>query len=404
MPIEELETLPPFINLYPPDNNGRQIDAFLVKDASVVSNSLVYPTILLSHASSPRIVRPINETIMSLRDVSAIDDYELQPIRSRQDSPVFFFGYNVENYYHFLYDTLPYLISYFKLKEKEPDLKLLMGYPNAHKKEHYKFVREFLELAGVQPADIIQMEHNCAYARLYLSTSYTHAGKSNLPPRAEVYKLYEKMAQRSRQYQKDPAPRKIYISRRTWMHNDFSNIGTNYTTRRSLVNETDLVDYLAGEGYTEVFTENLSTVEKINMFNRATHIVGALGGGIANALFATPDTKVTAIESPGFLEVNKRFLYALGRVDLDIFRETSHSESGDFLKYMRVKSGDIIGEIADISGDSITISYTDDFVAGWNNDGEYKHTIVKGDDCVKLDSGLNSAWQVDMESFRRGGY
>jgi hypothetical protein len=60
-------------------------------------------------------VNPYNEKIMSMPSI--IDDINT-PARSikagvRYTGTYFFFIFNFENYYHFLYDTLPYLYHYF---------------------------------------------------------------------------------------------------------------------------------------------------------------------------------------------------------------------------------------------------------------------------------------------------
>jgi capsular polysaccharide biosynthesis protein len=361
---------------------------------------MYYPECLLR--TNSEVIRPINETIMSLKEVEK-NNYIIHTnheVSHACETPVFFYIYNTENYYHFLYDTLPYLITYFKLKKDIPDLKLLMNYPNKQKKQHYKFVIEFLNLLNIKESDIEIIKEDVRYKNLYISTSYTHDGKSNLPPRKEIYDLYSMIKNRVLNNELLDTPKKIYISRRTWIHNDFTNIGTNYTTRRTLLNETELVEHLNQQGYTEVFTENLSTIEKIVMFNNATHIIGAFGGGICNVLFSDSKTKLTAIESPGFLKTNNRFIYSLKNVELNIFTDTEHYEKADFLLYMRVKYKNIIGEITNIEQKKITISYLDHFVAGWNNECVYKKIKVNPNMCKKLDSGLNSPWKINMEKFK----
>ena len=59
-----------------------------------------------------------------------------------------------DNYFHFVYDTLPYLISFFELKKEIPNLKLLMNYPNFQKNKFYTFVNEFLEILNIMSTDI----------------------------------------------------------------------------------------------------------------------------------------------------------------------------------------------------------------------------------------------------------
>jgi hypothetical protein len=194
-------------------------------------------------------------------------------------------------------------------------------------------------------------------------------------------------------------PKKLYVSRRTHLHNDFSNIGTNYTTRRKMTNEDDLVAQLLQAGYTEVFTEKLTTIEKIIYFANATHVVGAIGGGISNVLFSPPTTKLEAIVSPTFLEVNQRFKYSLDCVNVAYNENTEHTEHGQFKRYMRVKSqdGKIIGEIEDINENENTllVSYTSDASnTGWNAQNKYQQIKLNMKEVEKLDKGLNSAWRL----------
>jgi hypothetical protein len=68
---------------------------------------------------------------------------------------------------------------------------------------------------------------------------------------------------------------------------------------------------------------------------------------------------------------------------------------------MRVmdKNTNIIGEIVDIMDDTVTITYLDDFIPGWNNYFEYKKITLNKVDCVKLDDGLNSPWRMNINKF-----
>ena len=44
-------------------------------------------------------------------------------------------------------------------------------------------------------------------------------------------------------------PKLVYISRRTWINKDKSNIGTDYTNRRKMMNEDLLVEELTKLGF-----------------------------------------------------------------------------------------------------------------------------------------------------------
>ena len=84
-----------------------------------------------------------------------------------------------------------------------------------------------------------------------------------------------------------------------------------------MVNEDELVEILVRNGYVEVFTESLSTVDKIKLFYNAESIVGAIGGGICNVLFSKDSTNLLALISPTFLDVNSRFIFSLNNVNTE---------------------------------------------------------------------------------------
>ena len=71
---------------------------------------------------------------MSLKNLNSNKEFELDRniIVDEVNDPVFFFIYNTDNYYHFIYDTLPYLITYNHLKSDISNLKLLMNYQEFH--------------------------------------------------------------------------------------------------------------------------------------------------------------------------------------------------------------------------------------------------------------------------------
>lgn len=106
------------------------------------------------------------------------------------------------------------------------------------------------------------------------------------------------------------------------------NIGTNYTTRRKLLNEDILVDYLESKGFVEVFTETMSTIEKLILFNNCDIVVGCIGGGLCNVLFVNENTKLICLVSPSFLDVNDRFRFSFERIPTTYFHDTYHVDNG----------------------------------------------------------------------------
>jgi capsular polysaccharide biosynthesis protein len=118
----------------------------------------------------------------------------------------------------------------------------------------------------VEEKHILFVNEETIYENIFISSSYTHDINSNLPPRNEIYEFYRWIVNSNKNKFIDNTPKKIYISRRSWLHSDYSNIGTNYTLKRKMENEDDLVKVLELKGYEEVFTEKLNTLEKLNLF------------------------------------------------------------------------------------------------------------------------------------------
>lgn len=384
------------------DENGREIKIYHLKDVIFTGYSFIYPNVLLYSNQDKNLYIPIKEKTMSLQYGTIYEkmNMEFNPevtFIKHEDTPVFFFVYNTDNYFHFLYDSLPNLISYFHLKKKIPNIKLLISYPNEQKDNLYKFVEEFYELLGIKD-DLIFIEKNTNYNNVYITTSYTHDFDSNLPPRKEIYDFFKSIVEKVPKNQN--TPKKIYISRRTWIHNQLDNIGTNYTSRRKCINENELVDYLIKDGFTEVFTENLTTIEKIQYFMNAEVVIGAIGGGISNVLFSNPDTKLIALISPGFLEINKRFSFCFSNLRcVKFFKNSNHYTQDEFKLYMRIKEKDtnLIGEIEDIKDNKVLISFTDGSNTGWNSEIKYSRKWIDKNKIIKLDNGLNSPWIIELQ-------
>jgi capsular polysaccharide biosynthesis protein len=391
------------------DNNKRVIFIYKLINCVCCGVSLSYPDLLLH--SNLKLYLPIKEKTMSLNSstiYSKTMKYEtiLKKNVKVITTPLFFFNYNLNNYYHFLYDALPNLYSYLYLKQYIETLKLIVYYPS-HKNSFCKFVYEFLELLGITTQDILIFDETCIYKKIYVTTSYTHDFDSNLQPRKEIHEIYKLLVKNALKISTHLSTfDKIYISRRTWIHNDLSNIGTNYTTRRKMINEDELVEILKLQNYKEIFTENLSVSDKIVLFNKAKYVIGAIGGGIANMVFANENTKLLVIVSPYFFECNERFKYCFSTNNTVYFYNCSHFEKSLFKKYIRVKikNTDLIGEIIEVNkngngngNEILVIQYNEGKTTniGWNYDNNYKNIQVADTDVICLDNGLNSSYVID---------
>lgn len=393
------------------DETGRDIGYTILEDCVITGRNCFYPNVLIY--SKEKLISPYDEKIMSLNKDSFYEDksYEFNICSNVKvcNEEVFFFIYNFDNYYHFVYDTLPYLYTFLKLKKTFPNLKLLINYPNVNKKEFYKFNLEFLEKFVNKDDLIIFDKIENTFKKIFISSSLTHynlnkINYSNNPPREEIYKLYKNIKISSNSLN---GPKKIYISRRTWINKDLSNIGTNYTMRRKMMNEDLLVEELINLGFVEIFTENLSTDEKINLFRNAEIIVGCCGGGMTNLLFSNENVKSIIIETPYFLEINKRFIYSCKNLYNTIFNDVKiYKEENEIPLYCRVKllSPKYLNKIGEImSYDNYTNKYliniSNNDVSGFNNEILFENEYFYKDEFELLDLGLNSPFSININNF-----
>jgi capsular polysaccharide biosynthesis protein len=341
---------------------------------------------------------PYDEQVMSMPSIMAGIGLAEQPNATTfQKGHFFFFIFNLDNYYHFIYDTLPYLTHYFELIKRIPACKLLI--PESH--TFLPFQLEFLTRLGITESQIVRSTHLCSYEHLYLPSSLTH-GKdaSGTPLSNEIYSPEARTL-----WNRLRPSIKIYISRRTHIHNDMTNIGTNYTLRRRCINEDAVVSAVSNRGYKEIFCELLTTDEKIELFARATHIIGFIGGGLANLLFSRPETQVGCIETPDFLRINQRFKHSMDHTRITYLPITKHSAyDGPYSLYTRVRiiTGpykDRIGELLEWKdGQGYRVNVSNNDIAGFAHNQIFTEVWISDTDLDPLDKGLNSPFECDIHS------
>lgn len=424
MKIVSFYDLSSYNTIKPVDKNDRDIRLYKFNNVVLTGLSQFYPDPLLKQDADSHLILPTKEMTMSLNRKSYYEENGMEFDYNPPDklnptiiTPVYYFIYNTENYFHFIYDTLPYLYCYLQLRRSSPTLKLLMNYIDETRSDHLQYIKEALQLLGISSSDIIIHNPNNKYKAVYLSSSLTHNGLSNSPPRDELFQIYDLMIKNAwQQYNNqldklDNTPlqlyNKIYISRRTTTgKSNLQNIGTNYTNRRRLMNEDQLVDTLEKQGFKEIFGENYTFLEKIIIFNSAKEVIGAIGGTIINTLFCSPDCKITALVSPDFLRVNKRIKYPLLKRDITYFEDTYLATKGE--EYadnvrVKIKSTNQIGEIEsyDKESNSYKVKLSNGREVGWSEDKKYDIILIKHDQLERLDYGLNSPWYVNIESLTK---
>lgn len=398
------------------DDTERDIGYSYIENGIIIGRNSFYPNVLIYDNNN--LYSPYDEKVMSLNKDSFYDnkiyDLEDKHLEKGEDKyiereiiieEVFFFIYNFDNYYHYLYDTIPYLYTYLELKKEKPELKLLINYPNKFKKEFYKFNIELLE-KFVDRKDWLIHNDKYIYKSIYISSSLTHGGFSNNPPRKEIYELYQYL--KNKIIASKESPKLVYISRRTWINNDNSNIGTDYTTRRKMMNEDLLVEELIKLGFTEVFAENLSTDDKINLFSKAEIIIGSIGGGMANLLFSDKSIFSVVLVTPYFMDINYRFRYSMEGSNIEYFNDIeTYKEENKISLFCRARIikedsqyYNNIGEIYEYSNKKYSLNISQNDVAGFNNNITYNNESFNENELELLDKGLNSPYIVNIDKLK----
>ena len=304
----------------PEDENGRKIEVAYFFEVQFTGHSIHYPQPLIYSHYNKNLILPTKEMFMSLGRGTVYEDtmeydVDLADIESKHNEFVYYFVFNTDNYFHFIYDTLPYLYGYFNEKKYFPNLKLLVS-PPVGKIDLHPFVWDTFELLGITRGDVLFLSDKTRYKTVIVGSSLTHDGLSDLPPHKNIFDIINRMKGNY------DVVEKIYISRRSWTHNNKENIGTDYTEKRRCINEDDVVSLFKERGFKEVFCENLNMRQKIGLFNSAKVIAGPTGGGMVNTIFSPPETKVISIDSPTFFDVNRRLKYAMSHTQLHHFTNT----------------------------------------------------------------------------------
>lgn len=179
--------------------------------------------------------------------------------------------WSVENYYHWLADTLPRLLV---LRQLHANMPLLLPQPVPPKQlpdyiRHTAAALGFTEYVPVNPRQILHAE--CVVVPELTATPITQNPELIRQVRAELVRAYS------------PAPtcptRRVYAARPA-------------TGARKIVNEDDVDQVLAAYGFEKVYFERLSFFEQIQLMHETTVLLGVHGAGMTNMFFLQDGAKV----------------------------------------------------------------------------------------------------------------
>lgn len=183
---------------------------------------------------------------------------------------------NAENYYHWLFDSLPrlHLLNLAGYTFDEIDHFLLDHSARA-------FQIESLERLGISKAKIVHCSKRTLTrcSRLIVPSM---PGPLGYPPRWVGDFLRKRFVSDD---VGSPREKRIYISRR-------------HARGRKIVNESDIVPALVRHGYEIVCTERMTFSEQVALFASAGEVISMHGAGMSNIVFAPPGAKILELGSP----------------------------------------------------------------------------------------------------------
>jgi hypothetical protein len=187
--------------------------------------------------------------------------------------------WSVENYYHWLVDTLPRLII---LRQSHPDILLLLPQP-LPPKQMPDYIQRSAEVFGFTrylPLTIRQvLQADCVVLPELTAPSLNQNPELVQQVRAELVAALS------------PSPalatRKVYAARVA-------------KGVRSLVNEPEVDALLQEFGFEKVYFEQLSFLEQISLMRETTVFLGVHGAGMTNMLFLQDGAKVIELLNEGY--------------------------------------------------------------------------------------------------------
>ena len=206
---------------------------------------------------------------------------ELPPLERIDGTVAVLSGLSGNVYFHWMVDILPRVDI---LRQSKVDFDKIDGF--LVNSIAQPFQRETLSLLGISPSKIIESDrHPHIQAKQLIVPSFS-GSIGWLQPQALKFLRQEFLKQIPSPI--SPYPERIYISRAKSQY-------------RRLLNEQEVIDYLAKFGFQTFVTETLSVVEQIALFYHAKIILAPHGSGLTNIIYCQKGAKVIELVSPHYL-------------------------------------------------------------------------------------------------------
>jgi len=180
---------------------------------------------------------------------------------------VYIFSLSAENFWHFLYDCIPRIYSTILARPNEKLTVLVPdSLPDAFRELLACVIPENFETIYIKKGSWVKVD------RLVMPSFVSRCENGFLPP--EYYEYIRNCV--FNKFDLTPVQNpteRIYISRANGKH-------------RRVINEDQIIQYLANYGFKTVFLEGMSLREQVELFTKAEIIVAPHGAGLATTLFS----------------------------------------------------------------------------------------------------------------------
>lgn len=204
------------------------------------------------------------------------------------------------NYFHWMFDVLPRIHLLQSQKIINEVGKFLVN------EILFDFQKETLNIIGIPQEKIITTNENFHIKANQLIVPSLPGITGSMPQWACNFIRQEFLLKQTSNFKS--RGRRIYISRAKAKH-------------RRVINESELIEFLAKFDFQVCTMENLSVIEQAAIFSRAEVIISPHGAALTNLVFCTPKTKVIELFSPNYInscyralsnQVNIDYWYLLG--------------------------------------------------------------------------------------------
>jgi len=200
----------------------------------------------------------------------------------------------VLNYWHFCFQELPKLYTYFELKQKFPDLQIVFNIDEAS-----SWHKELFKILKFSEKDVFQIKNNY---------KIKNEGNTYIPM------FYQKtnILDWTREFYITKIQNPIYKSLDIKYKLCFLRKETN---GRGIINYNEIFDIVKNYGYISFDNSEISLAESINMFSNCSEIIIDNGAGAFNLIYCNDNVKAILINGPhaskydvnkeGYLEAEK---------------------------------------------------------------------------------------------------